>query len=148
MLSRNRFLFFAGVPIAFVAMGTFAVSYVDNTGGTFFSNGKEMLGRLGHFSQKLKARDYRALESFYSPQFQGQRLGLNNLKQVDLKDGIHRLVLTGDSQPVGREGAVNEWRTYLESFASIQEASLHIHRLINWRSHDVLSSANCWTISI
>ena len=140
MLSRNRFLFFAGVPIAFVAMGTFAVSYVDNTGGTFFSNGKEILGRLGDFAQKLKARDYAALASFYAPQFQGQRLGLNQRKQVDLKDGIHRFVLTTDSQQVGRDGALDEWRAYLESFASIEEASLHIHRLLSWRSHDDLEA--------
>jgi hypothetical protein len=134
-VTRNRILFFAGTPIAFLALGAFGVGYVDDLGGTFFNNGKEILVRLAQFSKKLKAKDG-TLESFYAPDFQGHRLGLTNLKEVEVKDGAHRFVMTGEPQTVGRDGAVAEWRAYLDSFDSIEEASLHIHRLINWKSHD------------
>src|SRR5262245_42267947 len=115
------------MPLAALAMGAFTVGYVDDLGGTFFNNGKEVLGRLSQFAKKLQARDAAGLEPFYSPSFQGRRLGLTSLKHVDLKDGVHRLVLTDDHQAVTRDGAIAEWRAYLDSFDSIEEASLHIH---------------------
>jgi hypothetical protein len=103
----------AAVPLALFVGGTTGVNYVDSLGLTFFHNGKDVLGRMAQFSAKLKARDANAMEAFFSPQFQGSRLGLNDLKEVHLKDGIHRLLLTGGKEPVDRAGALAEWRAYV-----------------------------------
>ena len=50
-------MLFAGIPIAFLAIGAVGVSYVDTIGENFFKNGKEILVRLEHLSKKLKAKD-------------------------------------------------------------------------------------------
>jgi enediyne biosynthesis protein E4 len=134
--NRNRILFFAGTPLLLLGGGALVVGYVDNLGETFFQNGKSLLVRTGEFSKTLKVRDAAGIEKYFAPQFQGQRLGLNTLKQVELKDGVHRLLLNPDKTTIDHAGAVAEWRAYMDSFSSIDEAGLHIHRFINWRSAD------------
>lgn len=139
-ISRNRVILFAATPLLLLGVGALTVGYVDNLGGTFFNNGKSILGRMEQFTRKLRAKDTGAFEPFFSAQFQGRRLGLNELKQTELKDGVHRLLMNPDKTSIDRAGAVAEWKAYADSFDSIQEAGLHIHRMINWRSGDEMEA--------
>jgi hypothetical protein len=140
MLTRNRLLFFAGMPLALLATGTAAVEYLDRNGNIFFNNGKEIVERLTQLAASIKSRDYDAIQAHYSPQFRGKSLGLAELREIGELDGVRHLVIGGNGAPVTREGALAEWRNYLEGFESIDEAGLHIHRLTGWRSREELEA--------
>ena len=138
---KKGFFVFALVPLLFVIGGGAAgVSSLDSKGGRFFNSGKEILTSLGDLGKAIKARDFTAIEGFYSPQFRGARLGFNTLQLVAEKDGIHQLLFTAGGSLPDRAAAVAEWRAYLESFDSIDEVSLHIHRLEKWNSRDDLAA--------
>ena len=55
------------------------------------------------------------------------------MKQVEEKDGIHKLNFAGAGGSVGRDQAVQEWREYLNSFTSIEAFGLYIDRLEQYR---------------
>jgi len=133
---------FGLVPLLFVAgVGVASVNYFDSTGKKFFNTGKEILGTLSDLSHAMKARNYSDVESLFSPQYSGNRLGIGNLKETELKDGIHKQVFTSDGTPEDRAAVVSEWRAYLDSFDSIDELSLHIDQLNKWSSRDDLQAS-------
>jgi hypothetical protein len=133
---------FGLVPLLFVAgAGVAGVKYLDSAGNRFFDNGKEVTGTLTDLGHALKSRNYSAIEGFYSPQFSGTRLGFGTLKETEAKDGIHKLLFTSDGGAEDRTGAMAEWRAYLSGFDSIDELTLHIHRLEKWGSRDDLEAS-------
>lgn len=139
MAKAKGAVLFGVIPLLVIAAGGAAsVGWIDSTGLRFFHNGKEITERLTDLAHVLKARDYAAVEQFYSPQFAGTRLGFGTLRQVEEKDGIHKLLFANDAAPEDCSRALAEWRAYLDSFDSIDELSLHIHRLEKWRSRDQL----------
>ena len=72
MAKAKGIVLFGLVPLLFVAgTGVVSVTYLDSAGNRFFENGKEITGTLKDLGHALKARDYGAVEGFYSPQFQG-----------------------------------------------------------------------------
>jgi len=115
-----------------------SASWLDSAGVRFFNNGREITETLKDLGHVLKARNYQGLVSFYSPQFQGTRLGFGTLKEAAEKDGIHKLLFSGDGTSEDCNAAMAEWRTYLDSFDSIDDLTLHIHRLEKWSSRDNL----------
>jgi len=137
-----RGLFFYGLlPLVAVAgMGLAGMSWLDSNGLKFFDTGKEIFSTLGTIAHALKAKDYAALASFYADDFKGSRLGIANLKESEARDGIHKLLFTSDGDAPNRTAAVDEWKAYLESFETIEEASLHIDNLTKWRSRDDLEA--------
>ncbi len=88
----------------------------------------------------LKAKDFSAIEGYYSPQYTGTPLGLTSLRQSELKDGIHRLVMAADQSKCGRAEVVDEWKKYLESFDSIDEFSMYVDKLEKWGSTDAMTA--------
>ena len=46
---------------------------------------------------------------------------------------MRRAAFHGSSQAVSRQAAVEEWLTYIDGFDQIEELSLHLHRLEDWR---------------
>ena len=62
------------------------------------------------------------------------------MKEAELKDGIHRSLFTSDGAPLDKSKAVAEWKTYLDSFDSIQEVSLNVDKLEEWSSQDSLKA--------
>ncbi|HWF07791.1 MAG TPA: CRTAC1 family protein [Bryobacteraceae bacterium] len=137
MAKAKGIVVFGLVPLLFVAgAGVVSVKYLDSTGNRFFDEGKEILGDLTQLSHAMKARDYAAVEGYFSPQYQGSRLGVMTLKEVALKDGIHKQLFSSDGSSQDRAGALAEWRAYLDSFDSIDELTFHVHRLEKWGSRD------------
>ena len=142
MAKARGIVLFGLVPLLFVAgTGVVSVRYLDSAGNRFFNNGKEITGTLNDLGHALKARDYAAVGEFYAPQFQGSRLGFGTLKQVELKDGVHKDLFTSDGATEDRTAALAEWRAYLDSFDSIDELTLHIHQLDKWGSRDDLEAS-------
>ena len=142
MAKAKGIVLFGLVPLLFVAgAGIGSVKYLDSAGNRFFNNGKEITGTLIDLAHALKRLDYAAVEGFYSPDFQGSRLGFGTLKEVALKDGIHNQVFTSDGVSEDRNAAMAEWRSYLGGFDSIDELTLHIHRLDKWGSRDALGAS-------
>lgn len=137
MAKAKGIVLFGLVPVLFVAgAGVLSVKYMDSTGNRFFDEGKEILGTLTDLGHAMKARDYKAVEGFFSPQYQGSRLGIGTLKEVALRDGIHKQLFTSDGVSVDHSGALSEWRAYLDTFDSIDELTFHVHRLEKWGSRD------------
>ena len=142
MAKAKGIVLFGLVPLlVVVGAGAASFTWLDSTGVRFFNNGKELSERLKNLGHALKARDYAAAESFYSPQFHGTRLGFGALKQVEEKDGIHKLLFSGDGGSEDCSAALAEWRSYLDSFDSVDELTLHIDRMEKWRSRDNLAAS-------
>jgi hypothetical protein len=141
MSKRGRVVFWGVVPILFLgSLGAVSVGFVDSAGSRFFNNGKQVKEDLSALAHVLKTRDYASAESFYAQDFSGKSLGLCNLKESEKRDAIHRLLFSADGSNSNRGSALNEWRNYLDSFDSIEEVSLHIHRLDKWKSTDDLEA--------
>jgi len=123
-----------GGPFAALGAAVAGATYANRSGRRFFRSGQRILEALGQLAKGLKARDYLAIESSYSLRFRGKKLGLADMTLVEEKDCVRRLLFSQAGAAVDRAGAVSEWQAYLDSFDSIEEASLHIHRLERWRS--------------
>src|SRR5436305_1135193 len=140
MPNRSRYLIFGCVlsPIALYLGASMTMDRIDRTGWTFFNRGKAIVSTLGRLAQALQTKDLRATEAFYDARFSGNRLGLTNLDLAEQKDGIRKYRLRSDGNAPTRDAAIAEWRAYLDGFASIEEAGIHVHRLERWDSPDEL----------
>ncbi|HEY3132581.1 MAG TPA: CRTAC1 family protein [Acidobacteriota bacterium] len=138
MRKQGRPLILSGViaPVVLAAGIFFAVDRVDQRSSRFFNTGRSIVEAFDALASAAQARDFSALEQFYSQNFDGNRLGLSRLESIREKDGIRELRFVSDGPRQNRDGAVAEWRSYLESFQSIEELGLHLHRLEKWDSSD------------
>ena len=135
--NKTKLIYWGAIPL--LAVGTLTAvtsSYLQSAGFTFFNNGKEIKETLESLGRALKAGDKAAIENFFASDYQGSALGLNNLKETESKDGIHKLVLTSGGKSMDHAGALSEWLTYLDSFEQIDEVNIHIHRFDDWRSRE------------
>ena len=128
-----------GVAVLVVVLVASAV-WIESVGQKFFNNGKDIKESLLALSFKLRAKDMAAAQTFYAAEYQGTSLGLNTRKLAEDKGGIHRLLQSSDGSKADRKGALDEWRTYLDSFDSIESVALNIHRLDKWDSRDNLAA--------
>jgi hypothetical protein len=140
MRKRNRLVLGVVSPVVLVFGVVLIVDYVQERGQTFFNTGKHIVETLRRLAQEVQARDLTAVERFYAADFRGSRLGLTKLQAAEEKDGVRRLTFMAETQPIGRAEAVAEWQAYLDSFDSIEEVGLHLHRLEDWGSPTELVS--------
>jgi hypothetical protein len=140
-LKHAKIVYWGLVPfVSLGILGAGSVSYIDSAGSRFFENGKQVREDLVNFAHALKAKDFDAVGTYYGAQFSGSSLGLNTMKPFELRDGIHRLLFSSDGATGGKSFAVDEWRSYLGSFDSIDELALHIDRMDKWDSKDDLKA--------
>src|SRR5947209_442238 len=137
MAARNR-LFLLVTPIALYFGASMTMDHFEGKGWHFFNTGKDITTSLGWMAKALQSKDAPALEKFYATDYSGSRLGLNSLEQAEDKDGVRKYRFRSDGAPAGRGDAIAEWGAYLDEFASIEEAGLHIHRLEKWDSPNEL----------
>ncbi len=140
MANRNRIFIFGSVltPIALYLGASMTMDHLDRQGWRFFNTGKDIVSNLGSVAKAVQSKDAAAMESFYARDFSGSPLGLNRLEQAEEKDGVRKLLFRSDGGSTGRDAAVGEWKAYFAGFDSIEEASLHVHRLEKWDSPDDL----------
>jgi len=135
MSKRNRRILTVAVIIAVLVVVTWlTMNILEREGLTFFNRGREIVETLDALGKKVQARDLSGIESFYSESFSGTKLGLARLKPTREKDGIRELAFHSDNAAPNRAAALDEWREYLSTFASIEEAGIHVHRMKEWRS--------------
>jgi len=117
-----------------------AMDHFDREGWRFFNTGKDIVTTLGSLAKAVKAKDVAGIENFYARDYSGSPLGLNSLEQAEEKDGVIKYLFRSDSASAAREAAVAEWRTYLDTFESIEEVGLHVYRLDKWKSGNDLQA--------
>jgi hypothetical protein len=137
-VNRNRLFFIGSIPITLFLVGSWSMDHFDHLGMNFFEAGKEMVVTLDGIGRSVRTKDFVGLERFYAPQFQRGCLGLKKLEPVEEKDGVRKLRFSCEGLASGREAAMAEWRAYLDSFDSVEEVGLHIHRLESWESTEKL----------
>ena len=125
--------------VAVFVGSSFLVGRVEDTGRRFFETGSAVVTSLDRFAGELSSRNFSQAGAFYSDRFAGTPLGLSSLEPAEdptaiEKNGLRRLRFRASETPLDRAGALDEWRSYLESFESIEELSLHLHRLPSWES--------------
>jgi hypothetical protein len=116
------------IVVAMVGFG----SRVDGRGLEFFQAGKDVVDALDRFAVALGAGDADAVARMYAPDFGGTRLGLLTRDLADEKDGTRHYRQRSEGAALDAVGAAAEWRAYRDSFASIEEAGLHLERLEQW----------------
>ncbi len=117
------------------------MDHFDRTGWKFFNTGKDIATNLGSLAKAVKTKDTAGIEAFYARDFSGSPLGLTRLEQAEEKDGVRKLLFRSDGGAAGRDAATREWQSYVDTFESIEEAGLHIHRLEKWDSpNDLVAS--------
>ena len=143
MANRSRIFIFGSVltPIALFVGASMTMDHFDRNGWKFFNTGKDIATNLGSLAKAVKAKDVAAIESFYASDFSGSPLGLTRMAQAEEKDGVRKSIFKSDGGASGRDVAIGEWRSYVDSFESIEESGLHIHRLEKWDSpNDLVAS--------
>ncbi len=118
--------------VATALAGRAAVNAVDARGRAFFDVGTAIAGQLEGFAAAISYGDVSALSRFYDSRFHGAALGLTVLEAAGVKDGIARLRFVPGATPSTAAAAVDEWRTYFDSFAAIVESHLVLERLERW----------------
>src|SRR5712671_6245350 len=96
---KTRIFYWGAIPL--LAIGTLTAvtaSYLQSAGFTFFNNGREIKETLDSLAHALKAGDKAGIEKFFASDYNGVTLGLNTLKETELRDGIHKQILTSDSK--------------------------------------------------
>ena len=146
MAKTRGIVLFGLVPLALIAGGSLvSMNWVDGVGHTFFNNGREVLTNLTDLEHVMKAasvsKNYAAVDRYFSPQYSGTTLGLNSLHETELRDGIHKQLLTSDGAHLDRTGALAEWHKYLDSFDSIDELTFHVNRMYDWKSRAATSAS-------
>ena len=115
-------------------------AWVDRRGREFLQSGQDIVGTLDRFAVALAAGDAAAMGRFYAPDFSGTSLGLLTRDLVDEKDGTRHYRLRSHGGPVDGVGATAEWCAYHDSFASIEEAGLHIDQLEQWSGPQLVAT--------
>src|SRR5713226_5475164 len=143
MANRSRIFVFGSVltPVALYLGASMGMDHFDRTGWKFFNTGKDIATNLGSLAKSVKTKDTAGIEAFYARDFSGSPLGLTRLEQAEEKDGVRKLLFRSDGGAAGRDAATREWRSYVDTFESIEEAGMHIHRLEKWDSpNDLVAS--------
>ena len=109
-----------------------AMDHVDRQGWRFFNSGKDIVGTLASMAKTARSKDAAGLANFYSGDYSGSPLGLTRLEPSEEKDGARKYSFRADGGAATREAALQEWKTYLDSFQSIDEVEMHVHRLTRW----------------
>ena len=124
-----------------LALGSMVTArYTDSTGREFFDTGSEVVKTLDSIARTVKSRDFQTLGTAFAEEYQGESLGLTSLGRAASRDGVVRSVFSPDGSRTAKAAALAEWRDYLASFDSIEEAGFHLHRLAEWRDADKIQA--------
>lgn len=121
-------------PLALLAGAWMTMGQLDARGRAFFEAGRGAVEHLRELRHALEARDLSAVSGFYAEGFRGTSLGLVRSERIGEKDGLETFRFVSSGQAADREAAVAEWRTWLDSFESIEEIGLHVHRVEAWEA--------------
>ncbi len=110
------------------------MALLEHEGTVFYERGKEVVDTLAVLGKAVQVKDYSAIESLYSPSFTGTSLGMMRLEPAGEKDGVRQLRFSPDGGDPDRRAALDEWRSYLDSFSTIEKAEFHVHRMLEWSS--------------
>jgi hypothetical protein len=124
------------IPIA----GSIFKTY-DREGETFFQSGRMLVTFLDQMGKALRQNDSVAIRHLYSDLFSGKKLGLTDFSPISERHGVRRAAFHASSQAVSRQAAVEEWLTYIDGFDQIEELSLHLHRMEDWRQPGPLAAS-------
>jgi hypothetical protein len=136
LLSSSPACFFTGWSsgLAVIVGAAAILDRMDFAGLHFFRTGSKIVSTLIEFSRALSSKDMRRVEKFYSAGFRGDPLGLTRLQLKEEKHGVSQFRLSPEAASLDRSEAVSEWAAYLESFESIEEVGMRVHRLEQWKS--------------
>ncbi|HEX7180900.1 MAG TPA: CRTAC1 family protein [Thermoanaerobaculia bacterium] len=140
LLLPRRTTFYFGLflaPVLLASGAWLSFGRLDAEGQRFFQTGCGVVETLGWLARAVQARDLKAIEGFYSPEFHGGSLGLANLQWVELRDGISVLRFAARGGNLDRASALAEWQAYLASLESIEEVGFHLHRLPSWKGNEL-----------
>ncbi|MDP6038121.1 MAG: CRTAC1 family protein [Candidatus Latescibacteria bacterium] len=124
-----------GVVVLFLLFWGF-VSYVDRVGWEFFNKGRDAVIVLNKIAKAMKESDLKAVETLYSSAFQGRSLGINNMQMVEERDGVRIYAFQPSGETQNRQAAMAEWQQYLDSFETIEEVGMYVHRMEKWQGTD------------
>ncbi len=131
---RRKPLFFGLTlaPVIVLAGAWMTLGQMDTQGREFFAAGRGAIELLGRLAQALQTRDFVAAERLYALDFRGMPLGLTTPERVGERDGVETGRFIASEERTDRRSVLAEWRAYLEGFASVEELSLHFHRVEAW----------------
>jgi hypothetical protein len=114
---------------------------IDREGEAFFEAGRALVEFLSRLGLALKQRRIGDLPLFYDPVFAGKKLGLTEFAPGAERDGIRHIQFRSATETVTAESAIDEWKAYLAQFRQIEELSLHVHRIEDWRTPGKLAAS-------
>ena len=121
-------------PAALLLGAYLTVRGVTRTSERFLGTGRSVLRTLGSLAEALQASDLTAVGEHYASGFRGSDLGLNTPRLAEEKDGIRIYRFEPGLSNGSPLEAPFQWRQYLESFDTIDQVEMHIHRLEMWDS--------------
>ena len=141
-LSRyRRWLIFGGTLGVLFVIYWGVMRYVDNVGWEFFHKGRDVVITLSKVAHALHERNLAGIEELYSTDFQGQSLGINQLGLKDDRDGVRIYAFQSQGVQANKQAAIDEWKTYLDKYETIEDVGLFIHRMEQWQdTEDVVVS--------
>jgi hypothetical protein len=111
---------------------------IDQRGQAFFDSGRTLVEFLARFGCSLKRAEFTVLHTFYNAAFQGKELGLPLAFSGPERDGICCIPFRSSGTDIAIQAAIEEWKLYISRFSQIEELSLHVHRIEDWRGGDKL----------
>ncbi len=122
------------IAVAVLALAFWATaSWVDRTGWHFFHTGKDVAGTLAQMAAALHDDDLDAFASHLGADYDGELLGLADLRLGDDRDGVRSYLFHSGGETADRRSAAGEWRDYVAGFDEVEEVMMFVHRLDAWR---------------
>src|SRR6266851_4516208 len=120
-----------GAGLLLAIGGMFAVlEYAEYAGNAFYRDGRAILATLTVLGDGVKHGNAAAVDTAHDPSYRGRNLGLTHLIADQVTDGIRRFAFAPGSQTEDRVAAVAEWVRYQAGFETVEEAALHIGRIL------------------
>ncbi|HSR54191.1 MAG TPA: CRTAC1 family protein [Acidobacteriota bacterium] len=123
------------------------VLWIDRDERLYFQRGQAVSQALQRLADGLRQQDFSVLQDLYSTEFEGLPLGLLGPPLSHEEHGLMTYTFLARASAVGREEALQEWRQYLQEFASIDEVEAHIVELRQWADASNLTASVRLTLS-
>jgi ASPIC/UnbV protein/VCBS repeat protein len=111
---------------------------IDREGEAFFRSGQMLVGFLNRMGRALRQNNSGELKHLYDESFSGRRLGIIDLSPISERDGVQRAEFRPVGGDIDRQTAIEEWLTYISGFDQIDDLSLHLYRIEEWRKSSQL----------
>lgn len=114
---------------------------IERQGEQFFQTGRLLVETLARLIESVRGADAARLNAFYAREFSGKSLGLTNLSLQSERDGITIHTFSSSDARCNSEESISDWQTYIQGFEAVEEISLHLHRLEQWKSRDAITAS-------